>query len=152
MAADRLVTAETLGAWLLKCNADASDVASRPAGHRIDRWCVLPGYRSALMAAGQRVVFWVSGSRRRLPYGIWGVGRLAGAAAMGPAGDGPGTRLSVPLDLVLLGDAHRVRRDELRADPRFAGLEVLRQPQAGNPSFLTVAQAHALAGYVRWPS
>lgn len=149
LMADRLVTNATLGAWLLKGNADTGGVADRPAG-RVERWCVRPGYRAALMAPGHRVLLWVSGSRRRLPYGIWGVGRLAGGAECEPSGDGAG-RWSVPLDLVLLDDVDRVRREVLRADPRLRDIEVLRQPQAANPSYLTVAEAVALADHLRWP-
>ncbi|HEX8632383.1 MAG TPA: hypothetical protein VF755_29850 [Catenuloplanes sp.] len=172
--AQRLVTTENLGAWLVKCNADFSDVAEwAVTGHRVERWCVRPGYRTELMALGQRVVFWVGGSRSRLVHGVWGVGYLAGAArsepipvgAAGPVPTGPdrlpaggGDRRSaaavrwyVPLELGVLPPDERVRREDLRADPRLADLEVFRQPQAANPSYLTTAQVAALADHVSWP-
>ena len=41
------------------------------------------------------------------------------------------------------------RGDRLRADRRLAGAEVLRQPQAGNPSFLTAAEYAALLDLLR---
>jgi hypothetical protein len=134
-----------LGAWLLKGNADAADLAARFARRpRVDRWCVRPGYRIRLMRAGQPVLFWASGSRGRLPYGIWGSGHLAGEPSLDP-GDG---RWHVPLDLVIADPARWVRRDDLRADPRLRDLEVLRQPQGSNPSYVTVAQMAGLSGYL----
>jgi hypothetical protein len=79
-----------------------------------------------------------------MPYGVWGVGRLTGAPEFDP-GDG---RLRVPLDLRVFEPARRVPRTDLRADDRLADLEVFRQPQAANPSFLTVAQFAALGEYL----
>ncbi len=99
-----------------------------------------PGYRVALMDAGQPVVFWASGSRGRLPYGVWGIGRLTGPAARDPGHD----RWQVPLDLTVWPPGRWLPRCELRADPAVADAEVLRQPQAANPSFLTRAQFGAL--------
>ncbi|MET7876366.1 hypothetical protein [Micromonospora profundi] len=136
-----LVSLDDLGAWLIKGNADRVDLTSRFARDpRVANWCVRPGYRARLMRAGQPVVFWASGSRARLPYGVWGIGRLTGAAEPDP----PGQTWSVPLDLTILDEADRVPRQRLRADDRLAALEVFRQPQAANPSYLTVAQFAAL--------
>jgi hypothetical protein len=137
----RQVIENDLGAWLIKGNADRADLAARFAVEpRIDRWCVQAGYRARSMRAGQPVVFWASGSRGRLPYGVWGLGHLAGPAEPDPQHG----QWSVPLDLVILPAGDRLPREQLRADLRLAGLEVLRQPQAGNPSFLTQAQFSAL--------
>ncbi|MEH1101576.1 hypothetical protein [Micromonospora sp. CPCC 205561] len=138
---DRLVHLGDLGAWLIKGNADRVDLTGRFARDpRVTSWCVRPGYRTRLMRAGQPVVFWASGSRGRLGYGVWGVGLVAGVAVPGEAG----AAWTVPLDLTVLDEAHRVRRELFRADPRLAGAEVLRQPQAANPSFLTAAEFAAL--------
>jgi hypothetical protein len=134
------VTLSDLGAWLLKGNADHADLVGRFADDpRIEQWCVQRGYRARLMQAGQPVVFWASGSRGRLPYGIWGHGRLAGPATTGPDG-----QWAVPLELSILPAAQWIRREQVRADPRLAEIEVLRQPQAGNPSYLTVTQFAAV--------
>jgi hypothetical protein len=140
MTADRRVRLDDLGAWLLKGNADHTDLVGRfTRDPRVDRWCVQPSYRLGLMRAGQPVLFWASGSRRReIAYGIWGEGRLAGE----PRRDAAGWWL--PLDLVIAEPADRLSRERLRADPRLAGLEVLRQPQAANPSFVTVEQYAAI--------
>ena len=138
------VTEEDLGAWVLKGNADQADLPTRFAAEpRVETWCVQPGYRARLMAAGQPVVFWGSGSRRRLAYGVWGLGTLAGPAAP----DERDGRWRVPLDLVISEPAHWISRDQLRADHRLAGIEVLRQPQAGNPSYLTRMEYAALADH-----
>lgn len=143
--AGRKVVLGDLGGWLLKGNADRADLATRFARQpRVENWCVQPGYRTRLMSRGQPVVFWASGSRNRLPYGVWGIGRLTGPAAL-HADDG---RWRVPLDLVILDPDRWVARAELRADPRLAGLEVFRQPQAANPSYLTVAQLAALQDHL----
>lgn len=50
----------------------------------------------------------------------------------------------MPLELTVLDDRHRVRRELLRADERLVDAEVFRQPQGANPSYLTVAQFAAL--------
>jgi len=141
---DRRVRVEELGAWLLKGNADREDLARRfERDPRVGSWCVRPGYRARLMRAGQRVVFWASGSRGRRPYGVWGSGLLTGPVVPDPDG-----RWRVPLDLVIDAPARWVPRATLRADPRLAGAEVLRQPQAANPSFLTVAEFAALQDHL----
>jgi hypothetical protein len=136
--AGRRVTPQNLGAWILKGNADRGDLLARFAGQpRITHWCVQPSYRIRLMHARQPVLFWVSGSRHRnLSYGLWGLGRLAGDAQEDPADGG----WRVPLDLVITEPAGWVSRTDLRNDEALADLEVLRQPQAANPSFATVAQ------------
>ncbi|WP_433303827.1 hypothetical protein ACQP2F_13125 [Actinoplanes sp. CA-030573] len=157
------VSLDDLGAWLIKGNADHADLAGRFARDPVVRgWCVQPSYRTRLMRAGQPVVFWASGSRAgagsgarpgggaragsgapagdgggRLCYGVWGIGRVAGEAGA-----------EVPLDLTIWPPARRIARDELRADSRLAGLEVFRQPQGSNPSYLTVAQFGALLDHL----
>src|SRR4051794_27060131 len=94
-----LVDLANLGAWLLKGNADRRDLAARFAvDPHVDRWGVHPSYRTRLMAAGQPVLFWGSGSRnRRLAYGIWGLGEVAGPARY----DVEARRWTVPLELVI---------------------------------------------------
>jgi hypothetical protein len=144
---DRRVSVAQLGAWLLKCNADTGDTVARAerAG-RVDRLCVQSNYRTALMSAGQRVIFWVSGSRRggRVP-GIWGVGWIAGPA------DGDSGAFQVPLAVTVLAEPERVDRDVLRADDRLRDLEVLRMPQGSNPSYVSADALRVIEEYVTWP-
>lgn len=138
------MTATDLGAWLLKGNADRVDLVERfQREPRIETWCVQPGYRARLMNVGQPVVFWASGSRGRLPYGVWGRGVVTGPAEPQPAG----RVWEVPLDLTIGDPETWIPRQQLRADPRLADAEVFRQPQGANPSFLTVAQFAALGDY-----
>jgi hypothetical protein len=135
------VTLADLGAWLLKGSADRVDLVDRfRRNPRVETWCVQPGYRARLMDAGQPVVFWASGSRSRLPYGVWGVGLLTGPAEL-HLEDG---RWRVPLDLTIADPTAWVPRPQLRADPRLADAEVFRQPMAANPSYLSKAEFAAL--------
>ncbi|MEU4421053.1 hypothetical protein AB0F81_10525 [Actinoplanes sp. NPDC024001] len=138
----RVVTRADLGAWLLKGNADLTGLLGRFADEpHVRRWCVQRSYRLELMEAGQPVLFWASGSRRRdLAYGIWGCGRLLGPPR--PEADGPGWW--VPLDLTIAPPSAWIGRDVLRVHRELADLEVLRQPQAANPSFVTVRQWEAI--------
>jgi hypothetical protein len=147
----RAVLAQDLGAWLLKGNGDTSDIAERAAaGETIDRWCVQPSYRTELMRSGHPVVFWVAGSRRGLTAGIWALGELTGPPRLDP--DGPHRKLRAPLRLRWLAPEERVSRAALRADPRLIDLEVLRQPMASNPSFVTVTQLDALRDHLPRPA
>jgi hypothetical protein len=142
----RSVSIDDLGAWLLKASGDHSDIAERVArGDPIGRWCVRAGYRTALMKPGQRVVFWVSGTRPGLTPGIWAFGALTGRPALDTGG--AHAKLRVPLRLRWLDERCRIGRDTLRADDRLSDLEVLRQPQAANPSFVTVRQLRAIQEY-----
>jgi hypothetical protein len=140
------VTGAELGAWLLKGNADQADLAGRfAADPRVTQWCVQPSYRTRLMGAGQPVVFWASGSRRRdLAYGIWGCGHLTGPARQDPQ-DG---RWKAGLDLTIAPPTAWVSRQTIRADAALADLEVLRQPQAANPSFVTAEQFTVIRWYL----
>ena len=125
-----------LGAWVVKGNADRTDLLERVAREpRVERWCVRPGYRARLMAAGQPAVLWVSGSRAGTPSGVAAVGRVAG-----PVDED----WSVPLDLTVEDRARWLPRRRLRAHAALAGAEVFRQPQAANPSYLTPAEFGAL--------
>ncbi|HLL68935.1 MAG TPA: EVE domain-containing protein [Micromonosporaceae bacterium] len=151
--AGRVVSPDNLGAWLLKRNADRSDIAARSArpGH-IDRWCVHPNYRTALMRPGQRMIFWASGSGRGHVPGIWGVGWIVGPAAHQPAApDDLDPRLHVPVMVALLAEDHRIDRDALRADERLHDLEVFRMPQGSNPSFVSLPQLRVIEEYIAWP-
>jgi hypothetical protein len=136
----RRVRLDDLGAWLVKGNADRADLAGRFAlDPRVTAWCVQPSYRLGLMRAGQPVLFWASGSRHALPYGIWGLGRLSGPPRLSSDGG-----WSVPLEVSIADRGDRLAREVLKADPRLRDLEVLRQPQAANPSFVTRAQFAAI--------
>jgi hypothetical protein len=128
-----VVSPSTLGAWVVKCNPRLTDPAELAEGG-VARWCVAPNYRRRLMAAGQPVLLWVTGSRPlRYRRGFWALGTLTGPAADEGTG-GP----TVPLNLEFF--ATPVEAGEVAASAGLADIEVLRQPQMANPSFLTTDQ------------
>jgi hypothetical protein len=92
----------------------------------------------------------VSGDGRLVSRGIWGLGWVTGAVrdVVDREGTGPPTK-EVPLDLPLL------RRGVLEEEIRSAGvddLEVLRQPQGSNPSWVSKDQLSAIAHLCgAWP-
>jgi len=130
------ITGDNLGAWLVKGNPEtSSDLPSwiQVGGTVVRSWCVVPGYRAEMMAAGDRVILWVSGNGRRVARGIWGMGHVTGPVEeMGP-------KPSVPLHLPLL-DQPVPAHDLVAAG--ITDLEVQRMPQGSNPSW---ASRHQLA-------
>jgi hypothetical protein len=95
---------------------------------------VADNYRSELFEAGQALLFWVSGSAGRSPTpGIWGSGRITGPARTRADG-----KRVVPIELEFLDPP--LARSELAAVAGLRDLEVIRQPQMSNPSFVTVNQ------------
>lgn len=151
----RLISDDSLGAWLLKCqprvNRDVPLAIVNGTGGPVTRWCVADNYRTRMMARGDRVVLWVSGDGRQVARGIWGLGWVTGEArgVVGRDGTAPATK-EVLLHLPLL------RRGVLEEEIRSAGvddLEVLRQPQGSNPSWVSKDQLSAIADLCgTWPS
>lgn len=134
------VTRENLGAWVLKCNPSVSDLPALVAdgGRSVETWCVADNYRSELFDADQPLLFWVSGSAGRTPTpGIWGSGRVTGPARTRADG-----KLVVPIELEVLDPP--LARSEIAAVDLLRDLEVIRQPQMSNPSFVTKGQYAAL--------
>jgi hypothetical protein len=133
---DRTLTPDTLGAWLVK----ASGVAPTTREHvrtgfaGVETWCVRTTYRTGLVAEGQQVLLWVSGSEREHPAGIYAHGRTTG-----PARDGVMPVALTPLEEPLL-------RPELVGHAGLAALEVLRMPAGSNPSYVTPEQLEVLVG------
>jgi hypothetical protein len=143
------ITRDKLGGWLLKCNPDLWDLPGFLASGepRIQSWAVQRNYRAAMVAPGDRVLFWVSGDGRSgVPRGIWGAGHVvAPAEDWVDAEHGHwrdeesrrAVRARVRVDIPLLREPVTV------ADLRARGmldLEVLRIPQGANPSWVTVGQ------------
>jgi hypothetical protein len=132
----RTLTPATLGAWLVKASGAAPSTREhlRAGFACVDSWCARPTYRTDLVAAGQPVLLWVSGSEPGLPAGIHARGQTTG-----PARDGVMPVVLVPLDQPLL-------RSELVGHPDLAALEVLRMPAGSNPSYVTPEQLAVLVG------
>ena len=153
-ALGRSVERAPLGAWLLKCNPQAWDLRGLlDAGERrLTSWAVRPGYRSALMAEGDPVLFWVSGDGREgFERGIWGAGVLTAEAESwsettagrwrSPAAH-HGVRARVRVDIPLL--AQPVTDVALRA-AGVDDLEVQRMPFAANPSWVPATRVADVA-------
>lgn len=142
-----------VAAWMLKANPQVWDLRPTMAGRdRLDRWRLAPGYRADLIAPGHPCALWITRGDPRLPSGLWAVGEVTGRpeADVGDPDDerwrdeGARRRVRpyVPVRMRVLGEP--VRREELAADPRTAGLEVLRLPRIGNPAAVTPGQWAAL--------
>lgn len=131
----RSVTAESLGAWVIKCNPAKTPVEPmQVAGRAKTLWCVADNYRSRLMAPGQRVLFWVSAHPQR---GIWGAGRITAAPVRD---DG---RLHVATSITLFDKP--LTAAELRNTPGLETMEVFHSPQQANPSWASAREWAALA-------
>ena len=131
----RALSSETLGAWLVKAGGGQPSTRAhvRDGFADVSTWCVQPTYRTELVAAGQPVLLWVSGTEREHPAGIYAHGRTTGPAAAGV----------MPVALTPLG--HPLLRSELVGHPGLAGMEVLRMAAGSNPSFVTHEQLRVLA-------
>jgi hypothetical protein len=164
--ADRLVNESNLGAWLLRSNPTKKwDIARfMEDGHYwIGAWSVAGGYRSDMMAHGQKVILWVTGDGKKLTRGIWGVGYVTGMVEDEPPREPDAYEIDywidaearaavehmVPVDIPLLPSAIRA------IDIEAAGLddlEVFRQPQGSNPSWLSKDQLARLEPLLpEWP-
>jgi hypothetical protein len=143
-----------IAAWILKARPDLWDVADWLAGDEpAGSWRLADGPRVDLLASGQRCFLWVTGpAGARLRPGIWAAGRITGEVFV-QAGDLDDPRWTdrdaqrqerpfVPLTLDRLVEP--IPRSELRADPRFAGSEILRAPRVGNPLVVTPAELDVL--------
>ncbi len=152
----RAVTADSLGAWLVKWSDDVHPVATliRTDFSTVTSPCVRQTYRTDLVRRRQPVLFWISGSSKLHPAGIYAQGHTTGpAVARGadetssdPAGRGQ-SQLVMPVRLRSL-QAPVLRRD-LVQHPTLARIEVLRMAAGSNPSFVTPADLAALRA--RWP-
>lgn len=142
----RAVTAETLGAWLIKANPDvtAVDDLVRRGFRDVTSRCVTRSYRTGLVAAGQPVLLWVSGNDPRVPAGIHAQGHTTGGLE---GADGGTTELVMPVVLEPVDPP--VLRAELVGDPALRRIEVVRMPAGSNPSYVTREQLRELAA--RWP-
>lgn len=154
MTGPRLITAEALGAWLIKCqpkvNPGVTTAILDQDPEPITRFCVADNYRSRMMAPDDLAILWISGDGRRLARGIWGLGRVTGPIRdmAGEVASWDAGKKEVPLHIELLAQA--VSAEAIRA-AGVGDLEVLVQPQASNPSWVSKSQLNALAGLLDWP-
>ena len=161
-----LISEENLGAWLLKCDPTSKfdlPAAMADGVDTITEWSVVPGYRSEMMAPGDKVVFWVSGNGRIMTRGIWGIGHVTDYVQDSVPEDLQkgdinywkdeearlAVELSIPVDVPLFDEAVSV------FDLQAAGivtLEVQRLARGSNPSWVSKEQLAALVALLpAWP-
>ncbi len=157
----RLRDGTEVGAWLLKARPSIWDIGTALGqGVELDWWRLAPSYRVELVHAGQPCAMWVTRGDARVPSGVWAVGRVVGEPSEDTGDpDDPlwvdegarrQVRPRVPVELDVLEVP--VRREELVADPRLRGAEILRVPRIGNPAALTPAEWSALVDLVEGPA
>lgn len=135
--------------WLFQANPDRYDImAVLKAGELINEWSITHHLHD--VSPGDRAVLWIGG--RKAP-GVYGVGVVTGEPFTAVIDDphwrdvedqvAPMVRCPVRFDTVLLDEP--ILKDELKADPRFAGSRIITQPFAGNPFLLTDMEWQAIA-------
>ena len=151
---------------MLKCDPTSKfdlPAAMADGVDTITEWSVVPGYRSEMMAPGDKVVFWVSGNGRIMTRGIWGIGHVTDYVQDSVPEDLQkgdinywkdeearlAVELSIPVDVPLFDEAVSV------FDLQAAGivtLEVQRLARGSNPSWVSKEQLAALVALLpAWP-
>lgn len=152
-----LADGSPVGAWMLKASPAIWDIgAAVEQGLGLDWWRLAHSYRAELVRPGHPCVLWITKGDSRVASGIWGVGTITGEVIEAP-GD-PEDRLwvdrrareqvrpRVPVEMCVLEVP--IRREEVRADPRLAGLEILRVPRIGNPAAVSPAEWEVIEALV----
>ncbi|MDX6359503.1 MAG: hypothetical protein QOH37_2557 [Nocardioidaceae bacterium] len=150
------VTAKTLGAWLIKASRDVSpvDMLIRSRFSTVDGWCLRETYRTDLIRPDQPVLFWISGTSKTHPAGLYAEGHTIGRATpevdddewVHLAEQGQ-SKLVMPVDLRPLSAP--VLRSDLLQHPSLSQIEVLKIAAGSNPSFVTPADLATLRS--AWP-
>ncbi len=150
------VTANTLGAWLIKGSRDVYPVDKliRTKFSTVTGWSLRETYRTDLIKPGQPVLFWISGASKTHPAGLYAQGTTTGRAMaeladnewVDPAERGQ-PKLFMPVELHPL--AAPVLRSDLLKHPSLHQIEVLKMAAGSNPSFVTPADLAALRS--AWP-
>lgn len=153
------MTRADVGGWLFTCNPQQWNIeAALRDGKRIDRWRVQKTYRLSLLQVGDPAALWVTGSTGAQPQpGIWAVGYTTGEFFDDDLDSEYWRDQPVKQDNLFAGllmwPIPVVPRDRLLAHPATSHLEVLRQAQTQNPSYLTPSEREAIASMVEsWPS
>lgn len=150
----------TIEGWLFKCNPNVWDIESALGdGRPIASWRVQPSYRLKLIEAGDPAMIWVTGSERsRGPTpGVWAIGHTTGTF-IDDYGDQYWLDTDQACELELFAELVTqpidvLPRTGIRANPETAGLEVLRQPQMSNPSYVSPKEYKAIEQMAGgWPT
>lgn len=154
----RLRDGTPVGAWLLKARPSVWDIGTALRdGTELDWWRLAHGYRAGLVHAGHPCAVFVTRGDPRVRSGVWAIGEVTGDP-VDDAGDPDDplwrdpaaqrqVRPRIPVLLEVLGEP--VLREDLVADPRLAGTEILRVPRIGNPAALTPDEWSALVDLAR---
>ena len=140
---------DPFGAWVLKCNPATWDLTSflGEGKAQLGGWVVHHNERARAMAAGDPVVFWVSGESHHTPPGVWAVGTVVGAAHEGRPGEhwrkAPEQDVWV-VDLDVVVERLRLPRADLLLDPVLAASELIALPRMSNPAMLSNTEWSAL--------
>lgn len=159
----KLITPGRLGAWVLKCNPKTWDIKTFfDHGNRtIEGWTVAANYRTDMFEYGQRVLFWVTGSRQNagIARGFWGSGWV-----LGPAEPFDGTdeglwlddrarnraEFIVPTAITLF--ERPVESNDLARVSGLDSIEVEQIPQGANPSWVSKRELALLDSLLpEWP-
>jgi hypothetical protein len=148
---ERAITADNFGAWLFKAAPDVWDLDGYLASGetRFRSWSVVESYRTAMMGPGQRAFVWAGRGFKSVPSGVIAAGTLVdlpnddtGDEYWLHKSDRESLRLFAFLDVSLIDRV--VTREEFLEDPVLSQAEVIKQPQMGNPTFLTKEEVAAL--------
>src|SRR5829696_172281 len=154
------LTRDDIGGGLFKCNPREWDIeAAIRDGRRIESWRVRESYRLSLIQAGDPAILWVTGSTGAHPEpGIWAVGYTTGELFDESRNDDywvnkeQGQQKAIYAGL-LMWPISVVPRERVVANSALGELEILRQAQMSNPSYLTPSQRQVIASLVeQWPS
>jgi hypothetical protein len=158
------ITRADIGCWVIKCNPvtgtdyfgvldAASSMGVSSTALHADSWCLSArSGRRTLIRDGDLVALWVTGPK---DPGIYEFGWVTHVGAAEPpddrgigdldAGDSPE---KLHYQAIRLGRRGHIARSLMQATPDLAGCEQLRAPMMSNPSYLTVAEARALADVI----
>ncbi|OZE87209.1 hypothetical protein CH298_17790 [Rhodococcoides fascians] len=156
------ITDSNLGAWVFKCNPKTWDLKTFLAdGHaHIESWSVANNYRSDLIQHGQRALFWVSGAESgAMPRGVWGYGWTTGTpefVAQSSEGYWVDDDKRIDSHRFAPTDLHLLKAPLMSADLKqikeLGNLEVLRQPNGSNPSWVSESELAAIENLLPpWP-
>lgn len=158
------VSESNLGAWLLTCNPKHYNLPQEidDGETHVGSWSVVDNYRSRMFEPGQRALLWMAGPENgAAPRGIWGIGYIDGelSATDGMRGrywsddaKAAAVRWYVNTDIEILDPDERIHVEELRSVPGLADIEIIRQPQTSNPSWVTKEELALIeSAFLEWP-
>lgn len=127
--------------WLVQCNPRLTAIFSDPRGTLPGAWCVKR--HTTEIRRGDRMVLWLSGAESGV-YALGEVDADVQPVVRSPVDTAPPPVTQASVDLFLHLFERPVRRTVLKADARFAGTTIMRQPFAANPHRLSAGAFDAI--------